>query len=149
MSIKSVKRMASNILGVGVSRIRILPKEEKKAGEALTRDDVRALIKQGIIFVLPKTSPSRALAKALHSQRRKGRRRGLGARRGSKYGRTRRKVIWMNKIRAQRALLRQLAASKKLVKGARRAYRMVKGMAFKSRASLLSYLKENEFVKGV
>ncbi|MEM3030714.1 MAG: 50S ribosomal protein L19e [Candidatus Micrarchaeia archaeon] len=149
MSIQGVRRMASDILGVGASRVRILPAEAKKAGEALTRDDVRALIKQGIIYVLPKVSPSRALAKALHSQRRKGRRRGLGARKGLKYARIPRKTIWMNKVRAQRALLRELAAANKLVKGARRAYRMVKGMAFKSRASLLAYLKENDFVKGV
>ncbi|MEM4389827.1 MAG: 50S ribosomal protein L19e [Candidatus Micrarchaeia archaeon] len=149
MSIQSVRRMASDILGVGTSRIRILPAEVKKASEALTRDDVRALIKQGIIYVLPKVSPSRARAKALHIQRKKGRRRGLGKRKGLKYARVARKTIWMNKVRAQRALLKELAASNKLVKGARRIYHMIKGMAFKSRASLLAYLKENNLVKGV
>ncbi|MBI5159448.1 50S ribosomal protein L19e [Candidatus Micrarchaeota archaeon] len=149
MSLKMVKRVASDILGVGESRIRIDPNHVKKAGEALTRDDVRALIGQGVIAVVQARGISRGKARVKDAQKKSGRRRGIGSRKGTKYSRISRKEIWMKKVRAQRKLLNELR-EKKLLEGQgtfRNVYMMVKGRAFKAKAQLITYLAENNLIK--
>lgn len=144
-----VQRVASDILGVGESRIRIDPNQVKKAGEALTRDDVRALVAQGIVGVVREKGVSRGKARIKTGQKQSGRRRGIGSRKGTKYSRISRKEIWMKKVRAQRKLLRELRA-KKLLEGQgtfRDVYMMVKGRAFKAKAQLITYLAENNLIK--
>lgn len=49
MSMRTTKRIAAKLLKVGISRIRVKPDETKRAKEALTTDDVRTLIKEGIV----------------------------------------------------------------------------------------------------
>lgn len=149
MSLSMVKRVASDILGVGTSRIKIDPANVKKAEEALTRDDVRALVSQHVISIEPKKGVSRGSARIKERQKQLGRRRGTGSRKGSKYSKIARKRIWMNKLRAQRKLLKELR-EKNLLESSqafRKVYNMVKGGAFKARAQLLTYLAENNLLK--
>lgn len=148
MGIATVRRIAAELLGVGESRVRIDPKNPKKAEEALTRDDIRSLISQGVIYTLRKRGVSRARGREKDRKRRAGRRRGMGSRKGKRYASIPRKEIWMTHVRAQRALLKELELQKKLQKNAyRKIYRMIKGGAFKSRASLLTHLKDKELMK--
>jgi len=49
MSIVTVRRLAADILGVGENKVWISPEKISEVSSALTRDDVRALIKQGTI----------------------------------------------------------------------------------------------------
>ncbi|MBI4399387.1 50S ribosomal protein L19e [Candidatus Micrarchaeota archaeon] len=149
MSLQTVKRIASYLLKAGESRIKIKPEEIKRVKEALTRDDVRSLIKEGIIFAEKKRGVSRALAKIKLKKKQKGRRRGFGSRKGTKYSRISRKRIWINKVRAQRYLLRELQSNGKIKENNYRSlYKMVKGRAFKSKEGMLTYLKENNLVSG-
>ncbi len=144
-----VKRVAADILGVGVNRIRIDPNNVKKAEEALTRDDIRLLIHQNIVTVEIKKGVSRGRARAKGVQKQLGRRRGHGSRKGSKYSKVSRKFIWMSKVRAQRKLLHELR-DKELIEGSksfRKVYKMVKGRAFKARSQILTYLAENNLIK--
>ncbi|MCX6767476.1 MAG: 50S ribosomal protein L19e [Candidatus Micrarchaeota archaeon] len=139
MGLGTVKRLAASIMGVGESRVRIM--DAKKAGEALTRDDVRGLIASGTVLALPKSGVGRAKAAAGMAKKRSGR--GRGSRKGS---RAIGKIMWMRKTRAQRKFLAKVKA--RLEKGAyRRAYRMVKGNAFKDVAGLRSFLTENKLLK--
>lgn len=149
MSLQTVKRIASHLLKAGESRIKIKPEEIKRVKEALTRDDVRTLIKEGIIFAEKKRGVSRALSKIKLKQKQKGRRRGFGSRKGTKYSRISRKRIWINKVRAQRYLLSELQTNGKIKENNYRSlYNMIKGRAFKSREAMLTYLKENNLVSG-
>ena len=53
MSVKTVRRLAADILGVGQSRVKINPLQIKRAEEALTRKDVEHLIGDGVLVKLP------------------------------------------------------------------------------------------------
>jgi len=148
MGMATVRRIAAELLGVGESRVRIDPKNSKKAEEALTRDDVRSLISQGVVYILRKRGVSRARGREKQRKKKAGRRRGMGSRKGTRYSSIPRKRVWINRVRAQRALLRELALEKKMQKDAyRKMYRMIKGGAFKSKASLLSHLKDSGLIK--
>jgi len=100
MNLSTQKRIASEILKCGITRVRV--KESKEVGEALTREDIRSLIQKGEIWKIQKKGTSRGKARKLLKQKRRGRRRGAG----SKKGRVRtKKKDWIKGIRAQRRLL--------------------------------------------
>ena len=135
MTILTVRRLAADILNVGERRIRISPDGLKEAQGALTRADVKALIDKGII--------TKAKVKGRDSTR-KRRRRGRGRRKGSLADR---KKLWMQKVRAQRKFLSMLVEEGVLEKGAKRSlYGKVKSGLFKSKKTMLLYLKENGLI---
>jgi len=141
MSLQTIKRVAARVLKCGKSRIKIV--DEEKAGEALTADDVRDLAKSGAIKVKPETGTGRAKARKKDAKKRKRRRRGVGSVKGSKGDS---KKQWMQRVRAQRALLAKL---KPLLKEGEYAklYRRVKGNNFKSKKALLAFVHENKLLK--
>ncbi len=135
MTIKTVRRLAADILNVGERRVRISPEGLKEAEGALTRADVKGLIDKGII--------SKARVKGRASTRKKGRR-GRGRRKGSLANR---KELWMQKVRAQRKFLSFLVESGALEKGQKRSlYGKVKSGIFRSKKTMLLYLKDNKLV---
>lgn len=137
------KRLAAEILGVGESRIKIDPNRVGEVAAALTKEDVRRLIKEGVITVEPKHGISRGRWKIRHEQRKKGRRRGHGKRKGVKTARMPKKELWMNRIRAIRKFLRMLRDKGVLTrKEYRRLYMLAKGGMFKSVNHLKTYIKE-------
>ncbi|HEV8289607.1 MAG TPA: 50S ribosomal protein L19e [Candidatus Norongarragalinales archaeon] len=144
MSLQTVRRIAADQLNCGESRVRIL--DTQKALEALTRDDVRALIQTGTVVKLAIRGVNRSKAELKEARKHEGRRRGKGSKKGTPNARLYRKDRWMSKVRAQRNLLQLLAP--KLENGAyRRAYSMIKGGAFKDRKHLLTFLQENKLVR--
>lgn len=148
MSVVTTKRIAADILGVGESRVRIDPDNFKRADEALTRDDVRRLIVEHVVYVTKSEGVSRAIGRKRHSQKKRGRMRGTGRRAGKKHARTPKKEAWMAKVRAQRKKLLELRLSGKLAEGAyRKIYNMVKGGAFRSTGAMMTHLTDNEMVK--
>ncbi|ENN96559.1 50S ribosomal protein L19e, partial [Methanocaldococcus villosus KIN24-T80] len=91
---------------------------------------------------------SNVRVKKLKEQKKKGRRRGPGSRRGAKGARTPQKERWMATIRALRKTLKHLRDEGKIdTKTYRKLYRMAKGGAFRSRAHLFLYMKEHEILK--
>jgi large subunit ribosomal protein L19e len=148
MAKSTVKRIAADILQVGVSRIRFLPSAKNKIDEALTREDVRALIKDGSIYAIPERLDFRGKWKERKQKRKKGRRWGVGSRKGTLKSRKDEKQTWIKKVRAQRKYLKSLVASGKLAKeNYRKVYLMVKGNAFRGVKAVESYLKENKLLK--
>jgi len=143
MDLSLQKRLAAEILDVGESRIWIDPEAYDRVEAAITREDVRKLIKDGIIRVKPEHSNSRARWRIRHEKRKKGQRRGLGHRKGGKYAKVSRKEQWMMRVRALRKLLKQYRERKVITpKEYRRLYRLIKGGVFKSKAQLKNYIKE-------
>ena len=146
-SVKHVRRMAAEILGVGEGRIWIDPEHLKRVSGAISREEVRKLIDDGFIGVRPIKGVSRVRARRRALQRKKGRRKGPGSRKGSRISR---KELWMIKVRALRRFLRTLK-EKKLIepKVYRRLYLMVKGGAFRSVAHLKLYLNEHKLIRRI
>ncbi|MCD6263988.1 50S ribosomal protein L19e [Candidatus Bathyarchaeota archaeon] len=142
MNLRSKKRLAASILKVGVSRVWIDPEYLEDVEAAITRDDIRRLIREGIIRRLPSESQSRARARLLAAKKKKGLRRGPGSRKGSKHATVGRKERWMNRIRALRRRLRILRERRVITT---RTYRMLylkaKGGAFQSLADLERYIR--------
>ena len=148
MSLETVKRIAARLLNSGMNKVRIKEEDVPRAAEALTAEDVRSLIKDKIVYALPKRGVSRARAKVKHTQVKKGRRRGRGSRKGQRYSRVPKKTLWVNKVRTQRALLGELYGKEALDTPARKKlYYMVKGNAFKNKAALMTYLEEHKLLK--
>lgn len=144
MSMAMVRRTAARLLGCGESRVVIA--DDKKAGEALTNDDVRGLIKQGAVFKRQAVSPGRSKAELRQARRKKGRGRGPGSRRGSAFATITSKERWMSRVRKQRALLKHFRPL--LPEGVyRKVYRMVKGSAFRDAARLQAYLRAQGYIK--
>ncbi len=144
MAMNTVRRIAAEVLGVGQSKVRINPESAQKAGEALTRDDVRDLISEGAIYALQPRGVSRLRGRVKRAQMRKGRRMGKGSRKGTFSARLSDKEAWMAKVRAQRKMLREMVSQGKVKEGtARKIYSMIKGNAFRGVKVLEAHLKES------
>ncbi len=134
MELAKVKELTARTFDVGVSRVRIV--DQEKAKEALTRDDIRRLVKTGAIVIKPKRGTSRARARILEKKKKAGKRKGPGSRKGKKTARMPKKEKWMRQVRALRRLLREIRPE-----NYRKLYRMIKGGYFKSKKHLLNYIR--------
>lgn len=133
------RRLAASVLKCGVNRVRLTtdPAEQENILDAITRDQVRELIRRNVITVRPKRGVSRSRARVRARQRAKGRRRGHGSRRGATNARTPGKERWMTQIRSLRQHLRQLKGEGRIdVRTYRRYYAQAKGGMFKSRSHM-------------
>lgn len=136
------KRLAAEILGVGVSRIKIDPSRVDDVSGVITRDGIKRLIKDGVITVEYEKGNSRGRWRERHSKRKAGHRRGQGKRKGVYSARVDEKLMWMNTIRKLRMYLKWLKDHKVIdTMVYRKAYRLAKGGAFKNLPDLKRYLQ--------
>ncbi len=143
--LKSQRRLAAQILKVGQNRVWIDPERTEDAETAMTREEIRKLIHEGIIKSLPEKGVSRARARILHEKKKKGRRSGPGSKGGSAHAKISKKEAWMSKIRALRKKLRALKTSRIITESTyRKLYRMASSGRFESVADLERYLKTRE-----
>ncbi len=148
MRLHSQKRLAAQVLGVGKSRVWFDNTRVNEIKEAITKDDIRGLIKRNVIQSRPKIGISRLRAKKLSIQRRKGRRQGQGTRKGRKHARLTTKELWINKVRSQRKFLKYLKTKNLLeISDYRKLYRLIKGNAFRSIRHIKLHLKEKNIIK--
>jgi len=141
------RRIAAQIMKVGLERVWFDEAELGEIAEAMTREDIRRLIHRGVIQKKQKKGVSRSRAKAVRAQKRKGRRRGHGSRKGRKFARLGSKRRWMSTIRPLRRTLRELRDKGMIDKAVyRKTYLRAKGGMFKSKSYLESYLKEHGMV---
>ena len=142
MSLTSQRRLAAQILKVGKGRVWIDPDSIDLVEAAITREEIRKLIHEGVIKSLPKKGVSRARANVLHIKRKKGLRKGLGQKSGSVQAKISRKDVWMNRIRALRRKLREWKESRAIAEsGYRELYGMAGSGVFKSTADMERYAK--------
>ncbi len=144
-SLKSQRRLAAQILKVGQNRVWINPEGIDDVEAAITRDDIRKLVHEGVIKPLPEKGVSRARARVLHEKRKKGRRRGFGSRSGTFHSKISKKEAWMSKIRALRKRLRELKTSRIITENTyRKLYVMASSGRFSSTVDMEHYLKAHE-----
>ena len=74
------RRLAASILGCGVNRVRITtdPAEQENIFDAITREQVRELVRRNVITKREEIGVSRSRARLHAAQKAKGRRRGQG-----------------------------------------------------------------------
>ena len=114
MILETQRTLASSVLNIGRKRVWLDPERMEEIKEALTRDDIRKLISNGLIRAKQEKGVSRGRARATLKQKRKGRRKGIGSRKGKTNVRQQLKRQWLSKIRLQRELFQQLK-DKKLI----------------------------------
>ncbi len=138
--LKTQRRIASNVLGVGSSRIWLDPTKFKDIKEAITRADIEALISKGVLKRKELVGQSRAKARALHAKKRRGHRKGIGSRKGEKSARM--DFNWIDKVRALRNELFKQRKQGKISKSEfRMLYKKVKGNAFHSVSHMRNYIE--------
>ena len=108
------KRLAASVLKCGKKKIWLDPNESSEIANANSRQNIRKLIKDGLIIKKPQVVHSRARTRANLEAKRKGRHKGYGKRHGTANARMPEKVIWMNRMRVLRRLLRKYREQKKI-----------------------------------
>jgi len=148
MSLKAQKRMAAKILKCGENRVYFDPYLIDEIKMAITREDIRNLVKEGIILKKYKKGNSKYRKNLRHERKKKGRARGIGKRKGTKYARLPKKKRWMNRIRPQRRELKKLRDRKSITTATyRKLYKNAKGGMFNSVAQMNRYIKEKDLIR--
>jgi large subunit ribosomal protein L19e len=146
LSLRSQRRLAAEILKVGEGRVWIDPDRTEYVEAAITREEIRKLIHEGVIQSLPKKGVSRARARVLHGKKKKGLRRGPGGKSGSTRARVPKKEAWMKRIRSLRKKLRELKNSRAISESAyRKLYDMAGSGVFESAADLERFIETRGF----
>jgi len=141
------KRIAAQVLKIGEGRVWMDPEAAEDLAGAITREDVRGLIEEGVIVEKQKKGVSRGRARVSARQKALGRRKGHGSRKGAKGARASRKKKWITKIRALRRRLKGLRDDEFVDKTAyRRLYNKANGGDFRSVAHLNDYITANELL---
>ncbi|MBU1245599.1 MAG: 50S ribosomal protein L19e [Nanoarchaeota archaeon] len=150
MKVNNQKRIAADVLKCGVNRVWFDESRLDEIKEAITKADIRRLIGDKAIKAKPLQSTSRAHARKILEQKRKGRRKGSGKRKGKRTARLSDKVVWMIKVRLQRNFIKELRDKKLIAPGNYRIlYRKVKGGFFRSKRHIKLYITENKLVQNV
>lgn len=143
------KRMAAQLMKAGMSRVWMDTKSIDDIAEAVTKDDIRKLIRRNVIQKRPSKGNSRSRFKAAKAQRDKGRRKGPGSRKGTKKARDPKKRKWVRSIRAMRNSLKEMRDSGKITRSDYRLfYKKIKGGTFRTRNALLLHMREQGTLKG-
>ncbi|MDA4134444.1 MAG: 50S ribosomal protein L19e [Thaumarchaeota archaeon] len=140
MNLRSKRRLAADVLGVGKDRIIFDPEAQDLIQDAITRSTIRGLAGMGGIKVAPVQGISRGRARTKHK---KGKSRGQGSMRGTKTARTTRKTVWVLKVRALRWRLKVARDRNEISKDQyRKLYRQVKGGQVRGIKHLYEIMKE-------
>jgi len=146
MGVNSVRKIAAEMLKCGESRIRI--EMSKETEEALTREDVKSLIRSGLVWKVQKKGTSKFRTKFAYRQKKKGRRTRMGSRHGTYNARSPRKRRWIKSVRALRRLLRELKDNGQIEhKTYTEFYPRIKGGEFRNKKHLLFYLDDHDLLK--
>jgi len=142
------KRKSAHILKTSPKKVKFDTTALEEIKEAITKTDLRGLIRDGTISKVQDKGVSRGRARKLQTQRRKGLRKGSGRRKGSANARDNRKEKWKARVRTQRAFIKELKL-KELIepKTYRLLYSRVKGGFFRSKRHIKLFLDEQELVK--
>ncbi len=137
------KRLAAEVMDIGVHRVWLDPEASKDISAALTREDIRKLIEEGKVVKREIKGISRGRARKVDEARAYGHRKGHGSRNGAKGARRPKKEQWMKKIRALRKLLTEMKENKTIDTSMyRKLYSKAKGGEYRSRAHLKAHVEQ-------
>ncbi|MDG6908120.1 MAG: 50S ribosomal protein L19e [Nitrososphaerota archaeon] len=105
VDLSNKKRMVSEILGVGKSRVRLDPEASEHLQDAITRESIRGWLSAGFIWVEPKKGNSRGRVR-FRQIKKKRRGLGQGSKKGAKGSRVGKKSLWVAQVRMLRHILK-------------------------------------------
>jgi len=147
MRTKTQKRLAAQILKGSKHRIWFDRSRLEEIKEAITKADIRSLIKKGAISIKPIVGSSKVRVRLLKEQKKKKKRKGHGSRKGKSNARHNQKTTWMNSVRLQRSLLKDLKKKGMITKKIfRELYMKSKGGFFRSERHLKLYMNEHNLI---
>jgi large subunit ribosomal protein L19e len=141
LNLRSKRRIAASVMGVGVDRVIFNEEYSDLIQDAITRSTIRGLVGFGAIKAAPKRGTSRGRFRTKSQRLRRGR--GAGSIEGAKSARNPRKDKWEVKVRALRWRLKVAKDRGSLSREAyRKLYKQVKGGQVRDVKHLLDLMKE-------
>jgi large subunit ribosomal protein L19e len=141
LNLKSKRRLAASVLGVGVDRIVFNDEYSDLIQDAITRSTIRGLVGFGAIKVAPEKGVSRGRFRTKSRKLKRGR--GAGSTEGSATARNPRKDQWIGKVRALRWRLKVAKDRKEIPPQVyKKLYKQVKGGQVRGVKHLLDLMKE-------
>ena len=145
MSVVSQKRLAADILKVGLGRVWVDPEDTDIVSSAITREEIRKLIHEGSIKKVPQVGISRGRKRARQQELLAGRHKGPGKIKGSVKHSKRR---WVVRIRSIRRRLRTLRDKRFITTDVYRTLSlMAKGGTFRSAAHMDEYIDTHKLAR--
>ncbi len=143
MNLKSKRRLAASVMGVGVDRVIFDEQYQDLIQDAITRSTIRGLIGFGAI----RAAPEKGISKGRARERAKGlkRGRGSGSTEGPAKARVPRKEAWIKKVRALRWRLKVAKERKEITpQSYRQLYDQVKGGRVRGVKHLLELMEASK-----
>ena len=148
MELKLQKRLAGEMMKCSEKRVVFDTERLEDIKEAITKADIRRLILDKAIKEKPEKGISRFRARKIALQKRKGKRKGQGSKKGKKTARVPKKEAWIKKIRIQREFLKEIRDKELITKNDYHSlYMKSKGGFFRSKRHIKLYIEENKLIK--
>tara|TARA_Y100000310_G_C20547552_1_gene746353 strand:- start:248 stop:724 length:477 start_codon:yes stop_codon:yes gene_type:complete len=142
------KRLAAQVLKCSPKRIKLDNLRMEDIKKAITKVDIKSLVKEKVIKRKPVKGIAKFRTRKKKAQKKKGMQRGYGSRKGTKNLRLGKKRRWINLIRAQRNLLKDLRDRKRISKESyRELYLKAKSGFFRNKRHIKLYIGEQNLLK--